>query len=61
MIWLKKKKTGIVKTVAKYENLVAISKIENMILSLKNIQVVLDNDYAMLYSEEMRYLWSTTK
>lgn len=45
----KKKKTEIVEVVAKCDNLIPESEIENMIFSIRGIQVMVDRDLAKLY------------
>lgn len=45
----KKKKTEIVEVVAKCDNLIPESEIENMIFSIRGIQVMVDRDLARLY------------
>ena len=45
----KKKKTEIVEVVAKCDNLIPESEIENMIFSIRVIQVMVDRDLAKLY------------
>ena len=45
----KKKKTEVVEVVAKCDNLIPESEIENMIFSIRGIQVMVDRDLARLY------------
>ena len=45
----KKKKTEIVEVVAKCDNLIPESEIENMIFSFRGVQVMVDRDLARLY------------
>ena len=45
----KKKQTEIVEVVAKCDNLIPESEIENMIFSIRGIQVMVDRDLARLY------------
>ena len=52
----KKKKTEIVEVVAKCDNLIPESEIENMIFSIRGIQVMVDRDLAMLYGVETKVL-----
>jgi hypothetical protein len=57
----KKKKTEIVEVVAKCDNLIPESEIENMIFSIRGIQVMVDRDLAMLYGVETKVLNQAVK
>ena len=57
----KKKKTEVVEVVAKCDNLIPESEIENMIFSIRGIQVMVDRDLAMLYGVETKVLNQAVK
>jgi flagellar motor switch protein FliG len=57
----KKKQTEIVEVVAKCDNLVLDSEIENMIFSFRGVQVMVDRDLAMLYGVETKVLNQAVK
>ena len=57
----KKKKTEIVEVVANCDNLVPESEIENMIFSIRGVQVMVDRDLAMLYGVETKVLNQAVK
>ena len=57
----KKKKAEIVEVVAKYDYLITESEIENMIFSIRGVQVMFDRDLAMLYGVETKVLNQAVK
>ena len=56
-----RKKTEIVEVVAKCDNLIPESEIENMIFSIRGIQVMVDRDLATLYGVETKVLNQAVK
>ena len=56
-----RKKTEIVEVAAKCDNLIPESEIENMIFSIRGIQVMVDRDLATLYGVETKVLNQAVK